>query len=190
MRARRLGRHHLLTRAAAGDLVAVTHGSCGIHAQLQPAAELALAIRVDGIRRDDVRDAIWERRSLVRMSSLRGTIHLLPAADAPVWLAARRAGHDQRAEARRVAALGLDEARMAAMVAAIGDALDGRRLTLRELAPEVARRAGDWVLEGAHSAFGGAWPHWRAALGPPSMAIAPGITHVQIRTLGLFCNGP
>jgi hypothetical protein len=66
---------------------------------------------------------------------------------------------------------------MEAMVAAIGAVLQGRRLTLRELGAEVARLAGDWVLEGAHSAFGGAWPHWRSAI--PAAAAA-----------GLICFGP
>ena len=177
VRARRLRRHHLVGRAGPDQIVAAAQASCGIHAQLQGAAELALALRVDGITRDGIRAELWEHRRLVRMTSIRGTIHLLPAADAPVWQAAARAGADPRSEERRLAFIGVDAGQMAAMVAGIGEALDGRQLTLRELGVELARSVGDWVLEGQTSAFGGAWPHYRAAVARAAWA-------------GLVCFGP
>lgn len=111
------------------------------------------------------------------MTSIRGTIHLLLAEDAPVWLAATRAGADPRGEERRLAFIGVTSEQMGAMVAGIGEALDGRQLTLRELGAELARAIGDWVLAGQTSAFGGAWPHYRAAVARAAWA-------------GLVCFGP
>ena len=86
----RLARHALLTPAPAADLATVAGTVCGIHAQIMPAAELSLGIRVAGSTRQDVRAALWEHKSLVKTTGIRGTIHLFPAADLPLWLAALR----------------------------------------------------------------------------------------------------
>ncbi len=64
---------------------------CGVHAQVQASAELQLAARVDGIVQADVRAALWERRALVKAWTIRGTLHLHPADELPLWYAARRA---------------------------------------------------------------------------------------------------
>ncbi|HEX6548410.1 MAG TPA: winged helix DNA-binding domain-containing protein [Candidatus Dormibacteraeota bacterium] len=164
VRARRLRRHHLLNRAPASSLLEVIRDTCGIHAQVQSAAELAIAMRVDGLRREDVRAELWEARRLIRMTTLRGTIHLHPVEDAPLWLAATRAGADSAGEARRLAYLGLSNQQMEAMVEGIREALDGRSLTLRELGEDLAERVGSWVMEGDSNAFGGSWPHYRSAI--------------------------
>ena len=58
-------------------------------------------------------------------------------------------------EARRLAQRGLDPARLAAIVAAIGAALDGRRLTREELGEEVTRRTGAWAMDPVSPSFGG-----------------------------------
>jgi hypothetical protein len=54
------------------------------------AAELSIAARVDGAVRADVQAELWERRRLVKNWTLRGTIHLHPADELPLWMAARR----------------------------------------------------------------------------------------------------
>jgi hypothetical protein len=87
--ARRLQRSSLAPRG--GGLVDVVSGIVGVQAQLQSSAELQLAARVDGIAQPDVRAALWERRELVKAWTLRGTLHLHPAAELPLWHAARRA---------------------------------------------------------------------------------------------------
>src|SRR5204863_141448 len=62
VRMRRLERQSLLAR---GDHpLAVAHATCGIHAQVQASAELQLAARVDGATQTDVREALWEKRTL------------------------------------------------------------------------------------------------------------------------------
>src|SRR5262245_65262300 len=76
----RLDRQHLTKRAPAAALVDVACEMVGIQAQVSSFAELQFAARIDGIRRDDVRDAIADRR-LVKTWAMRGTLHLLAADD-------------------------------------------------------------------------------------------------------------
>src|SRR5437879_550969 len=87
---RRLARHHLLTAAPAEELVGVAGDICGVHCQMGVSAELMLGARVAGIIRSDVREALWERRTLVKTVGVRGTLHLFPADEVPIWMAANR----------------------------------------------------------------------------------------------------
>lgn len=172
----RLARHYLAVPAPADGLVEVVREVGGIHAQVMAAAELSLGLRVEGITRLDVRAALWERRRLVKTYGLRGTVHLFPADELPLWLAAFRQGAlpDEPARLER---LGLSPDQLEAVVAAIGEALDGRRLSRDELGREVVRRAGDWAQDEVVPAFGGRWPRWTVALGAAAYA-------------GALCFGP
>jgi hypothetical protein len=62
----RLSKHHLAQRADRKDMEAVVSDICGIQAQVLSAAELAICARVEGIRRQDVRDALWENHTLLK----------------------------------------------------------------------------------------------------------------------------
>jgi uncharacterized protein YcaQ len=113
------------------------------------AAELSLAGRVEGITQQDVRDALWERRELVKAWTLRGTLHLHPAGELPLWHAAARAVSPNEPEELQAwvdpkgelhPALGRDDVRE--IRAAVLDALDGRSLLREELAAEVVQRVG------------------------------------------------
>ena len=115
---------------------------------MQASAELQLAARVDGITQQDVRDALWRDRTLVKAWTLRGTLHLHPADELALWLTARRA---LSSEPRELEAwpdpkgvvhprVGVDE--LAEIQAAVWDAFDGRALLREELATEVVRRVG------------------------------------------------
>lgn len=75
-----------------GELLEVAHATCGVHAQLMTGAELALSARVEGITRDDLREALWERRELVKAGTLRTTLHLHPADDVALWKSIRGEG--------------------------------------------------------------------------------------------------
>ena len=91
--ARRLTRHRLPRSAAgggpdAGDLADVVSAICGAHAQIASAAELSIGLRVPGATRDLVRRALWRDRTLVKTRGPRGTVHLLAAADLPMWVGA------------------------------------------------------------------------------------------------------
>ncbi len=90
VRARRLLRSSLDERATDDRLVEVVRAVCGVHAQVQASAELQLAARVDVVQAD-LRAALWEQRALVKAWTVRGTLHLHPADELPLWFAARRA---------------------------------------------------------------------------------------------------
>jgi hypothetical protein len=91
-------------------------------------AELSLWARLDGLDRAALQEALWQRRTLVKLWAMRGTLHLLPAAELSVWLAALgtqtkywNTGHPE----------------IDALAAAVGRALTGRILTREELAHAV-----------------------------------------------------
>ncbi len=159
VRARRLARSSLAARAPAARLVDLTHDLGGVHAQVQASAELQLASRVDGIAQADVREALWERRLLVKAWTLRGTLHLHPARELALWHAARRAvaGAPRELAAWRDPAgvlhpeVGRDE--VEAIRAAVWDALDSRCLLRDELAAEVVSSVGGKHQERLRSGF-------------------------------------
>jgi winged helix DNA-binding protein len=160
VRARRVLRSSLSPRASGDGLVEVARAVCGVHAQVQASAELQLSARVEGIRQADVRAALWEQRALVKAWTLRGTLHLHPADDLPLWYAARRAvlrTADKGLPAWRDpagvlhAAMGAGEVEAAR--AAVWEALDGRCLLRNELAEEVVKRVGRAARERLRSGF-------------------------------------
>ncbi|HEX8220470.1 MAG TPA: winged helix DNA-binding domain-containing protein [Chloroflexia bacterium] len=150
---RRLARQRLLEPAPASQLVDVVSAVCGIQAQVITAAELAIAARVEGMSQQYVRDEIWEQRYLVKTYGPRGTLHLLPSSELPLWMAAMRA-RESLSEQRWYEAAGLEPEQAEALLAGIAEALDGRCLTREELAAEVARRAGPWAKERLASTWG------------------------------------
>ena len=54
-------------------------------------AELSAWARIDGLDSGDVGAALWQARTLVKVWAMRWTLHLLSAADFPLYLAAFRA---------------------------------------------------------------------------------------------------
>jgi hypothetical protein len=151
---------------------------CGVHAQLISAAELSIAVRVD-VGRSRMREMIWGGRVLAKSYGPRGTVHLFPAAELPLWMAARRGRSilDPRSEQARLQQVGVERGQLEELVKAIGEALDGRVLTLRELGEEVVCRTGPWAGQVANDAWGTGWPSWRRALGFAA-------------TAGVLCFGP
>jgi hypothetical protein len=160
VRARRLARSALSERAGSDRLVEVVGAICGVHAQVQTSAELQLAARVNGIVQADVRAALWEQRALAKAWTIRGTLHLHPAEELALWHAARRAvaGSADRElpEWRDPAGVlhpALGAAEVAAVRAAVWEALDGRCLLREELAEEVVSRVGPAPRERLRSGF-------------------------------------
>src|SRR6266542_2803159 len=173
---RRQRRHRLLEPAPPDRLVEVASAVCGIHAQVMASAELSLGLRVAGVTRREVRQELRERRGLVKTYGLRGTVHLFPADELPLWMAALRANQPPEGGDAPDRA-GLTPERQDAVIAAIGEALDGRCLTRQALGEELASRLGAWVLEETFPAFGGAWPRWWTAIGEAAVR-------------GVLCFGP
>jgi hypothetical protein len=96
--ARRMARHALAEPAAHLSPAGVAGLLCGVHAQVLSAAELSIGRRIAGATRADVRRALGPERTLVKTFGPRGTVHLLPAADLPVWTGALSAQLRELAE--------------------------------------------------------------------------------------------
>ncbi|MFG3716781.1 winged helix DNA-binding domain-containing protein [Streptomyces massasporeus] len=161
--ARRAERQFLAGPARAGTPVAEVVGAMlGAHAQVLSAAEVSVGMRADGVTRADVRAALWDDRSLVKTYGPRGTVHLLAARELPLFSAALTAvptGPSPFPPGVR-----LTEEQAGQVVAAIGDALDGRFLTLDELSEEVVARTGPWAGDRVMPAFQDLWPRWRQVM--------------------------
>jgi len=157
--ARRMARHALAAPATDLDPADIAGLLCGAHAQVLSAAELSIGRRIAGATRADVRRAPWEQRTLVKTFGPRGTIHLLPAADLPMWtgaLAALPSSVPMHPEGVRFTPEQADE-----VIAAIGDALTDTELTIDELTEAIAERTGPWAVERTMDAFQDKWPRWR-----------------------------
>lgn len=148
-----------------------------MHAQVQASAELQLAARIDGLTQDEVRAALWERRDLVKAWTLRGTLHIHPADELALWLAAARKASpegrttelDEWVDPKGVRHPALGRAEVEELRVAILAALDGRPLLREELATDVIARAGPKVggrLRSGFAFFGGA----ELCQGPPQGA--------------------
>jgi Winged helix DNA-binding domain len=86
--ARRLDRHALSAPSQDARPADIVGTMCGAHAQVLSAAELSIGLRLVGVTRADVREALWTERSLVKTFGPRGTVHLLSAQDLPWWIGA------------------------------------------------------------------------------------------------------
>ncbi|MFF5371433.1 winged helix DNA-binding domain-containing protein [Streptomyces sp. NPDC013187] len=161
--ARRARRQFLTRPAATGTPVADVVGAMlGAHAQVLSAAELSVGMRKDAVTRADVRAALWDDRTLIKTYGPRGTVHLLPAREFPLFSAALSAvptGPSPFPPDVRLTGEQADQ-----VVTAIGDALDGRYLTLDELSEEVVARTGPWAGERVMPAFQDLWPRWRQVM--------------------------
>ena len=159
---RRLARHYLLRPAPASALVQVAADVCGIHAQMAPSAELMLGFRVAAITRQDVRAALWEQRTLVKTVGLRGTLHLLPAEEVPLWMAANRLRFEAEECRRRKS--GIDMDRFFEVVAAISDIVGAEPIGRPELEAELERRVGAWAVA-KNAGWAGSYANWPMAVG-------------------------
>lgn len=148
-----MARGHLTSPAPPGRLVDVVADTGGLQAQVLAAAEIGLGLRLDGVSVAEVRTGLWERRSIVKTYGPRGTLHLLPARELPMWMAALRAIQADGAAMGREPEW-IDAASAAEFAAATRDALDGRQLTREELAKAVAARVGAWAHERLMSPWG------------------------------------
>jgi hypothetical protein len=161
VRARRLARHFLTAPGpAAPDVVAAM---CGAHAQIGTAGELSVGLRLPpGTRREDVRAAVWTDRTLVRTFGPRGTVHLLPTRDLPMWTGALTAVPRPLPGFAPGVRLTGDE--LDAVVAGIAAALADAALTVNELDAVLGDTVGGWAVERSMPAFQELWPRWRMAV--------------------------
>jgi hypothetical protein len=84
----RLRRHHLLEYNQP-DLVRVCSDICGVQASW-PLHELPLWARLPTVKRENIHSALWRRRSLVKTTLMRQTLHWIPAQEFSSYIAALR----------------------------------------------------------------------------------------------------
>jgi hypothetical protein len=166
--ARRM-RRHFLTEQAATPVDAV-RAMCGAHAQIASAGELSVALRVGGATRATVQ----EDDDLVKTFGPRGTVHLLPLEDLPMWTGALSA---LTSVGNQPVPIRMTSDEIDQVIVAIGEALAHDDLTVDELTEEVVRRTGAWAREPTIPAFQGAWARWRQATSTAANA-------------GVLCHGP
>jgi hypothetical protein len=160
----RMRRHHL-AELDGGDAVDVVRRLCGVQAQVNSAAALAVAARQAEPDPDATAKAL-QSRDLVRTWAMRGTLHLLPVDDAAAYLALLAGARTWHKGSWQKTFLTLDE--MAALTDAVTDALDGgQALTREELVTKIKNKA---LAE--HVSSG-----WSAVLKP-------------LAWQGLLCQGP
>ncbi len=87
----RLAQHGLAPRLGRAGLLAAVQRMIGAQAQVMSAAELSLGARVTALTQEQVQQALWQDRTLVKTWAMRGTIHVFAAADLPLVVAARGA---------------------------------------------------------------------------------------------------
>jgi hypothetical protein len=172
---RRLQRHALLTpEPSSTDPAEIAAVICGAHAQVLSAAELSIALRIQGASRATVQQALWHDHSLIKTHGPRGTVHLLAADDLPVWLAALSAipAHSPFPNGVRLTQQQAEE-----IVVAIGHALQDAELTIDELDQAIIDLVGEWAGDRVMPAFQDLWPRWRQAV-------------VMASYRGVLCFGP
>src|ERR1700674_566201 len=138
----RLRRHHLLDEAPA-DVVTICRDMCGVQAQVMSAAYLQLWTRNHSLRRTEIENALWMKRTLIKTSLMRQTLHLIPSDEFPVYIAALR--QCRRAGALRVLArCGISREEGEAITPLIMEALAsgplGRAAIAAAIRPKVSKR--------------------------------------------------
>jgi hypothetical protein len=162
--ARRLDRHGLSTPLTGGPADVVS-AVAGTHAQVLSAAELSIASRLADATRQTVQDALWQTHDLVKVFGPRGTVHLLPTAELPMWfgaLAEVPVAPSQVAPSPEAIRMTREQADV--VLAAIDHAVTDAELTVDELSDAVVAAAGAWAGDPVMEAFGGKWPRWRQVL--------------------------
>jgi hypothetical protein len=141
VRSFRLARHHLDRRAPRGSEVRVASRICGLHAQLLSSAALSLWARVEGASIAGLRRALWQERTLVKSWAMRGTPHLLPASDLPVYLGALSTYRHYLTQGW-VKYFAVTREEIELVIETVGEVLRGRVLTREQLAEKVVERTG------------------------------------------------
>ena len=117
------------------------------------AAELQVVVRAD-CTVEDVRKALWKDKTLVKTWLMRGTLHLVPAKDLPLFSAALGVYGMRNTNAwLKFMQISLPE--LTDLIEAIGDALDGQALTREELIAKVGKGRAERIQLALRSGWGG-----------------------------------
>jgi Winged helix DNA-binding domain len=162
-------------------MLAVVRNICGLQAQVMSAAALALAARVNAITPADVAAALWTQRTLVKLWAMRGTLHLLPASEVPLYVAASRPTRHSYMRAGWLSYYGLTADEFAAILEAARTVLSDQPMTRAQFSEAVVAKSGSAnvsaaILSGWGSALKPASYHGYLCFGPSQ---GQNITFVQ-----------
>lgn len=149
----RLQGHRLVERAPKSQLEAVVGDILGAQAQVMSYAEMQIAVRVE-CTVEDVRHALWKRKSLVKTWLWRGTLHLARSTDLPVYTGAL-GSYTLRSLGAWLKYLKLTEPQLNDLFDRIGAALNGTPMTREELISVVGRGQTEHVRQVLRSGWGG-----------------------------------
>jgi hypothetical protein len=143
----RLRRHHLSDDRPA-DVVTISRDICGVQAQVMSAAYLQLWARNHAITRAQVETALWKNRTLVKTSLMRQTLHVIPADEFLVYVAALKTSR-VAAVLRVMARCGIEREEGEALTPLIMEVLSagplGRAAINAALRPKVSKRVRGWM---------------------------------------------
>jgi Winged helix DNA-binding domain len=130
------------------DPVRVISKIGGIQTQVASSAAQAVAIRSK--RLADIEHLLWEKRRLVKTWAMRGTLHLLPASEIGVWIAALRQRPWKITPAWEKYH-GIKKSQLDSVTGAIPDVISGEPMTREELTAAVVAKTRDRGLGDALS---------------------------------------
>jgi hypothetical protein len=163
----RLSQHCLTPRLPRRHFLEAASRVCGIQAQVMSAAELALWARADGLTPEEVQSALWKDRTLLKTWAMRGTLHLLSAADLPLYAAALTA-YGSRDWLKYFIYFGISDQRFEEFLAAAPQVLGSEPMTREQLATAMAQHMGapEMANQLLASSWGSLWKPlaWRGDL--------------------------
>ena len=148
----RLTRHHFVDQDEP-DLSTVSQNVCGIQAQVMSAAEMALWARMHHLTRADIHSALWESRTLVKTSCMRGTLHLLSATDLRIYISALKRSRVEMVR-RLMFKRGVSQEEDDRVMEAVVEALGASPMTRRELITRIGSEAGESAKARIEQAWG------------------------------------
>lgn len=83
-------KHHLFRKAGKNHLVKVVDDVCGLHAQASATPHLSLWNRVENFEQGLLDKALYRDKTLVKVWCMRGTLHIIPCEDLPIYNKALR----------------------------------------------------------------------------------------------------
>jgi hypothetical protein len=117
---------------------------------------------------------MWSERSLVKTYGPRGTVHLLPAQELPMWTGALSALPYANVDTRSGQ---LTPEQAETIIEALAVVLAEAELTADELTEALVDQVGSWAGDLVMPAFQGMWPRWR-------------IVQASAGVRGVLCFGP
>jgi uncharacterized protein YcaQ len=85
-----LVKHQLLQKAKKNHIVKVVDNVCGLHAQAAQTPYLSLWNRIEDFEDGLLDKALYRDRTLVKVWCMRGTLHVIPSQDLPIYNKALR----------------------------------------------------------------------------------------------------